>query len=193
MKTDRQLGQSIVSGFLAGIGAWIAGYVVMYLAIASEVRESPLHQMIEFLQGEPATYETVGWVFYNAHFVPTIFRNVPLAGTRTVTYIGDGNEFSPLLYLIPIVALVATGIVIAWYHQAESPTDGAVAGLSVAPAYFLLSVIGVFVFTVTVGEAQGSPELLPAIALAGVAYPIVLGATGGAIGGYLRARDSEIG
>lgn len=190
METDRQLGHSIVSGFLAGIGAWIVGYVVMYLAIASDVRESPLHQMIEFLQGEPATYETVGWVFYNAHFVPTIFRDVPLAGTRTTTFIGDGDEFSALLYLIPIGILFATGLILAWYHQADSPTDGAVAGLLVTPAYLLISIVGVYVFTVTVGEAQGSPELLPAIALAGVAYPVVLGATGGAIGGYLRAQQS---
>jgi hypothetical protein len=37
--------------------------------------------VIEALQGEPATVDMVGWVFYNAHLVLTVFSDVPVLGS----------------------------------------------------------------------------------------------------------------
>lgn len=179
---------SIVVGTLVGIIAWVIGYVGTYVVVAPDVRESPLHRVIEALDGEPATYEMVGWVFYNAHFVPTVFRDVPIIGSHTTSYIGGQDGFTVLLYLLPIGLLVASGFVLAQYNGATDPTQGAMAGLLLVPAYLLLSIAGIFLFEVAVGEASIAPDLLEGIFIAGIVYPLLFGGSGGAIGGILGSR-----
>jgi hypothetical protein len=57
------------------------------------------------------------------------------------------------------------------------------AGAAVVPVYLVLSVVGLVLFTVTAGPATGRPDPLLAILLAGVVYPTVFGAAGGALAG----------
>lgn len=184
-RTDRL---SLVAGGIAGIGAWLLGYAITYLIVAPEVRESPLHQVIEALDGEPATYEMVGWVFYNAHFVNTVFRDVPLFGGYATSFVGGQDGFAFLLYGIPIVLLVTAGFGLARYRAADTPTEGALAGVSVLPGYLLCSMAGVFLFEVTLGQARAAPDLLSAILLAGIVAPAVWAGAGGAIEGYRAWR-----
>lgn len=172
-----------VEGAIAGGAAWLLGYVVTYLVVSADVRDSSLQRVIETFGGESATYEIVGWVFYNAHFVNTVFRNVPFLGSRTTSFVGGDGGFTALLYVIPVGLLLAAGVALGRYRGVTTGTEGALAGVAVTPGYLLLSVAGVFLFEVTVGDISGGPELLPALFLAGVVYPVVFACGGGALAG----------
>lgn len=174
--------QSLLVGTVLGALAWGLGYVVTYLFVAGRVRESGLSFVLELLEGEPATYELVGWVFYNAHLVETVFRDVPVIGSRSVSYLGGEGGFSVLLYAVPVVALAAAGLAMARYQGATDASSGALSGATVFPGYLLLSTVGAFLFEVNVGGASGGPDILLAITFAGVIYPTFFGGAGGAIG-----------
>lgn len=180
---------TLLSGMVAGIGAWIAGYVVTYLLVAPNIRESSLNRIIEVLDGELATYELVGWVFYNAHVVDTVFEEIPLLGSQTVNYIGGEGGFTTFLYLVPVALLVATGIALARYRAVDTPTAGVLVGSTVVPGYLLGVVVGSVLFEVTIAGATGGPDLLPAIVLGGITYPLVCAGGGGAVGGLLEQRN----
>lgn len=179
----------IVEGAVAGIVAWMLGYALTYVLVAPDIRETDLHRILEAFEGEPATYEMVGWVFYNAHFVDTVFQDLPIVGSHTTSFIGGQDEFSVLLYVIPVGLLLASGLALARYRGAPDPTSGALAGVLALPGYLLVSVAGVFLFEVTLGGASGAPDLLAAIFLAGIVFPMLFAGGGGAIGGFLERRE----
>jgi hypothetical protein len=174
-----------VAGATSGVVAWVLGYALTYLVVAPDVRESSLQRIIETFGDGSATYELVGWVFFNAHFVDTVFRNVPFLGSRTANFVGGDQGFTVLLFAIPVGLLLATGVALARYRDAEDATDGALTGATALPGYLLLSLVGVFLFEVTVGDISGGPDLLPALFLAGVVYPLLFAAGGGAVAGLL--------
>lgn len=188
MTETQPSGSDLLSGAVAGIVTWIVGYVATYLLVAPNVRESGLARIIDVLDGEPATHELVGWVFYNAHMVDTVFREIPLIGSRTMTYIGGESGFTTLLYLVPVALLFAAGLALARYQAVESPTAGAIIGSMVVPGYLLGTVAGVFLFEVTIGSATGGPDLVTAVVLGGLIYPLVCAGGGGAVGGLLERR-----
>lgn len=181
---------SVVAGVVAGVLAWMGGYAVTYVIVAPDVRESPLQRFIEAFAGEPATYEMTGWVFFNAHLVDTVYRDLPLIGSQTTSFIGGEDGFTPLLYLVPAGSLLIAGIVLARYREADDPSRGALAGVLALPGYLLASVVGVFLFEVTLAGATGGPDPLPAVFLGGIVYPVLFAGGGGAIGGLLEARGS---
>ncbi|MFB6130822.1 MAG: hypothetical protein ABEJ28_08390 [Salinigranum sp.] len=184
MSTDRDGGRSIVEGAVAGVAAWIVGYAITYLLVAPAVRHSALQRIVQALGGTPATYEMVGWVFYNAHFVDTVFRGIPVVGSTTTTYVGDGG-FTPALYLLPAALLFVAGLALARRRGASDASDGALTGATTLPGYALASIAGAFLFRVAVGGASGAPDLLPAVFLAGIVYPAIFGGAGGLVGGLL--------
>ena len=188
---SEQRSQILRTGLLAGIAAWLVGYAATYVLVAPDVRDSPLHRFIEAFNEEAATYEMVGWVFYNAHFVNTIFRDVPIVGSQTTSFLGGEDGFSAALYLIPAGVLLATGLALARYHGVTNTTDGGFVGATVVPTYLLASIVGVYAFEVTVGSARGAPDLLPAIFLAGIVFPLIFAGGGGALGGGVGNRDES--
>jgi len=184
-------GSDLLSGTVAGIVTWVVGYASTYLLVAPNVRESGLARFIEAFDGRAATYELVGWIFYNAHLVDTVFREIPLIGSRTTTYIGGEGGVTTLLYLVPVALLFAAGLGLARYRAVDSPAAGALIGGMVLPGYLLGAVAGVFLFEVTVAGATGGPDLIPAVVLAGIVYPLVCAGGGGAVGGLLEARSRQ--
>ena len=172
-------GRPYVVGAAAGLAAWILGYVLAYLLVGSDVRESRLNQFAQTFGDGDATYELVGWVFFNAHFVDTLI-DAGFFGTGTTNFVGGEDGFAALLYLIPPALLIIAGVALARYSGSVDPAEGAVTGALVAPGYLLLSVVGAFLFRIEAGGASGQPDLLPAIVVAGVLYPVVFGAIGGA-------------
>ena len=186
MTASRRL--PIVGGAIAGIVSWVAGYVLTYLVVASEVRDSPLHRIVEALGGEPATYEIVGWVFYNAHLVDTVIQDVPLVGSHATTYIGGEDGFTMVLYAIPIASLLLAGIALAAAWGVSDVTEGTLVGITVLPGYLIASVAGVVLFEVTVGGASGAPDFLAGVVLAGIAYPLLVAGAGGLLVGLFRGR-----
>lgn len=179
----------LVVGGAVGATAWLLGYVLTYVIVAPDVRDSPLHRFVEAFEGEPATYEMVGWVFFNAHLVDTVFQDLPLVGTRTATFIGGEEGFTVALYVVPAGLLLATGIALARYHRATTPTEGVLAGLPAVPAYLLLSVVGALAFEVTVAGATGAPDLLSAVVFAGIVYPLTFVVIGGVLATLLAEEQ----
>lgn len=168
---------------IIGLGTWILGYAFTYLIVAPDIRGSFLQQIIEAFNGNPATYEMVGWVFFNAHFVDTVFQNVPLIGGQTTSFIGGDDGFTTLVYVIPVGLLVAAGMGIARYQAADTLNRGALLGITVLPGY-LIGVLGsLFLFEVTIGGVTGAPAMLPGIVVAGLIYPLVLAGAGGGFAG----------
>ena len=167
-------------GAAAGFLAWLVGYVLTYLLTATDMDDSALNAFIQFAEGESATHDLVGWVFYNAHFVDVRYVNVaPFSPRRH--FIGGADGFTVLLYLLPLLLLFAAGLAVGRYRGIADTAEGAVTGTLVLPGYLVLTVAGVFLFEVTVGNASGRPDLLAAIVLAGLLYPAVFGAVGGVV------------
>lgn len=170
----------LVPGAVAGLLAWTLGYVFTYLLVGSEVRESALNRFVEAFEGEPATYELVGWAFYNAHLVDVVYEGFS-GRFLPASYIGGEDGLTPLLYVIPPLLLIAAGLAIARYRGATDVNDGAVAGALVLPGYLVLAIAGAILFEVSAAGTTGRPDLLPAVFLAGLVYPAVFGAIGGVV------------
>lgn len=181
MSTDSSGSQlSLAIGPVGGAVAWLLGYALTFLLAAPEIEDSPIQEIIEVIQGDPATYELVGWTFYNAHFVDTIFEGIPVFGDVARNFIG-GEGFSELLYLVPIGLLLATGVAVGRAQGADELSEGMLAGLAVVPGYLALSAVGVFLFEISMEGVRGAPDLLPAIVLAGIVYPAVFAGIGGVL------------
>lgn len=172
----------LVLGAVVGVGAWIIGYVLLFLVVSPEVQDSAAQQLIEAAEGEPATYQMVGWVFYNAHFVDTMIVNLPFIGDQAANAIGGDDGFSQLLSLVPVGVLVAAGLGLARSQGVSDARDGLLVGVTVLPGYLLLSALGLVLFEVAIGSATVRPAQTEAIALAGIIYPLVFGAAGGVLG-----------
>ncbi|MCY4731880.1 hypothetical protein KY092_15070 [Natronomonas gomsonensis] len=179
----------LVPGALAGVAAWVLGYVFTYLLVSSDLRESGLNQFAQAFGDGDATYELVGWVFFNSHFAETVI-DAGFFGDTT-SFIGGENGFTALLYVIPVALILASGLAIGRYQGVTDINDGAIAGALVVPGYLILSIVGAFLFRVEAGGASGQPDLLPAIILAGIVYPVVFGAIGGAIASVTAEDDSS--
>lgn len=188
MVSNRVDSATLIAGGLLGVIAWAIGYATTYVVVAPAVRDSPLNRIIEAFNGAPATYEMVGWVFYNAHFAPTVFRDVPLLGRHTMSFIGGEDGFTVLMYAIPVVILIGIGGGFALYHRVPDPAAGVLVGGTLVPGYLVMSIAGVFLFEVTVGSASGAPDLLPGVFLSGIVWPAFFGGGAGAAGGLLRTR-----
>lgn len=176
-----------VESAVAGVAAWGLGYAFTYLLVATDIEASPLNRLIEFFGGESATYELVGWVFYNAHLVDVSYSEVGIFSPPR-SFIGGENGFTALLYLIPPALLLVSGLAVGRYRGVRGTNDGAMTGALLAPGYLILSIVGVFLFTVSVGDASGAPDLIPAILIAGVIYPVVFGAIGGVLASVTNDR-----
>ncbi|WP_336325786.1 hypothetical protein [Halovenus sp. HT40] len=172
----------LVLGAVVGVGAWIIGYALLFLVVSPDIQDSFIQQFIEAVEGEPATYQMVGWVFYNAHFVDTVIVNVPVLGDQTANAIGGEDGFSQLLSLVPVGLLVAAGLGLVRSQAVSDVRDGLLVGATVLPGYLLLSALGLVLFEVAIGSATGRPAQVEAIVLAGIVYPLVFGSLGGALG-----------
>ena len=177
----------VVGGGLAGgIAAWLIGYLVVYLRNANEIENSLGSGVLEALTNENVTWKLVGWIFYNAHNVAV---KIPGFFGQTAQNFLAGSEETALtaLFVLPPVLLIAAGVVTAWNTVAD-PTSAARNGAAVMLGYLPLSVIGAVLFAVSVGDVTAGPDLVTAVLLAGLVYPLVFGAVGGLVGGHLSAE-----
>ena len=169
------------AGAGVGIGTYLLGYLVSYVWLSGSIEErlAGYNFIAELFGGEPiAVWQGIGWMFYNAHFVST--RIDGFGGTQSQNFIAgsDGGSIA-LLYAVPIVLLLAAGLLTARLADAEAPADGAIAGAAVAIGYFPLALAGRFLFSY---QGSAAPDLVTAVLLAGLVYPLVFGAIGGVLG-----------
>lgn len=161
----------------AGVGAaaFIGNYVLIYILTA-----------IDGLQnlGEIATWKAVGWVFYAAHMVDAEASVMGQTQSFNV-FEGTGTQGltstipETVYYLVPVVVLLAAGYVVYQRVGDDLSTEAAAGvGATIAAGYVVLAAIGTFLFKESIGGASVAPKLTTSIAIAGLAYPIVLGAAG---------------
>lgn len=179
----------LASGAIAGVLAFLGGYLLTYLLKAGSVSDLFTTTLGE-AQGsglsQPGDWQVVGWFFFQMHTVAT--ETILTAGSLSETSATTGSVESWLL-LVPIALLLAFGYIVARNADVGGIADGAQAGATVTVGYAAVTVAAVFLSswsesvsafgetaTVTVG-----PAVVTGILTAGVIYPLVLGAVGGAV------------
>ncbi|WP_255170618.1 hypothetical protein [Natrononativus amylolyticus] len=178
------------AGALGGAAAYALGYLLTYLTQRGSVDErlEAFNFVAALFGGEPIpSWQAVGWLFYNAHFVDT---ELPaLAGTRTQNFVAsaDGGSLA-LLYLLPPLALLGAGFAVATASSARTLEDGGLRGALVVLGYLPLAVLGVVAFGYAIGEGTVAPDAITAVGVAGVVYPVAFGGIGGAIAAVIARR-----
>lgn len=174
---------SIAASAGLGVLAAAVGYLVTYLLIVDEVRDA-------FGDGV-SDWQGVAWYFYNAHMVDIEAEGSfgGLGGSTSVDFIAETEATSAtLLYVIPPLVLLSIGAVLAYQLHARDLEEAVTVGAPMTIGYAVVMGLGALVTeSSTEGtffgiEASGSmaPDLLPAIVLGGILYPLVF-ATAGAV------------
>lgn len=188
--TDQIDVRTLGVGGAVGIAAYVVGYLLTYVTQRDTVEEQleTTNWLLQLLGGEPIPpTRAVGWLFYNAHFVDTVVPD--FGGQRTVNFVAqsDGGSVA-LLYLVPPVLLLAAGVAIAYAAGGSGPAAGAVAGALAVVGYLPMAIAGRIAFTYPIRDAAIVPDVVTAVLLAGICYPLVFGAIGGVLAGFVRGR-----
>lgn len=173
---------ALARGAVAGVAAWLLGYLVAYVWKAEAVAEAlrGVGVVSQLLGGEAVpAWKGVTWLFMNAHFVATRVPTVA-GGTRTANF-ATGEGGSVALLALPAVLLLVAGLLVAQGRRGGA-TAGAAAGAALVVGYLPLSAAAAFATSHAIGETQAtvSADPVTAILLAGAVYPVALGAVGGA-------------
>jgi len=190
---------SLRPGLVLGVVAFLGTYAVMYSLRAERVASAVAGLPFALSASTPEVPQVVGWLVYRAHFVP-IEYSVSGAGGGSGelsfgSFPGAGDLVAALepglLLLVPLFMLFICGFYTAIQADVSTPKTGAVAGATVVVGYLLLVVVAVAaltwslslaVFNLTVTASIG-PGQAQAVFIAGVVYPLVGGALGGAAAG----------
>lgn len=170
------IAQALPLGAASGVAAYLVSYVVLFVFLLIDGGD--------ILQQE--AWKAAGWVFYGAHNVSVTFSGFGQSASQNVLASLSGLTSIPVIvyYLVPVVVLIALGYVVASRTLTGSdPVAGAAAGATVVASYLVLAILGSFLFAIGMGGASASPDLVMSVLLAGLAYPLVFGAVGGAIAG----------
>lgn len=189
MVSRTDLRESLPGGVAAGVVAFVLGYAVAYLAAAGDVAA----QLDPFspLSDPPAVWQGVGWVAFAMHNVPV--RTVGSVGGVVETTLRAGELRETWLLLVPVVLLAVVGYLLARNAGTDAPADGALAGTTVTAGYLPAAVLGLVLVRWSLeGSALGQsvdvtigPDPVAAVLVAGLLYPAVLGAAGGAVAGLV--------
>ncbi|AAG19881.1 transporter [Halobacterium salinarum] len=172
---------------IGGITAYVVGYAVTYLWQSDAVGAAlqSYNAVLALLGGDPIpTWTAVGWLFYNAHAVA--FSTPAVGGSRlSRNLIIDGN--APLvLLLVPAGLLVVAGFIAGRHDGTPRADRGLRVGVRVTAGYAVAAVLGVALFRFTAGTATVHVEYALGVLVAGIGYPAVFGAAGGALAAVTR-------
>lgn len=179
---DLEGGPTALFGAVGGAVAYVLGYLVTYVLTADTIENSLTGRIVEFATGEPSTWKLVGWVFYNAHFAETRVPGL-FGGSSLVNFIAETDAFSALLYVFPAAFLLVAGLALARAAGATDASIGGIAGGAAIVGYLPLTVVGAVLFGISFGDTTAGPDLVAALFLAGIVWPVVFGGLGGAAGG----------
>jgi len=189
---DEVVFDNIQVSALLGVGAYVANYVLMYIFV-----------IIDGVELGNDSWKTVGGILYNSQFISiksssgaqTLTFNIvdKTASREGYAQILEQSDIATTVpgivyHLAPIITLVAAGLVVVHQLGSELNTETAAAkGATIAIGYLPPSVLGVFIFSSSssTGEVTTSPELVPAIILAGLILPIGFGGIGGVLNNEL--------
>ena len=177
--------KTLLRGGAAGLVAFLLGYVLTYAWKAPAVDESlrGINAVAELLGGQAVpTWKAVGWLFFNAHVVAT--RVPALGGGQNVVNFIDASDDGSLvlLYVLIPVVLVLAGAAVARYGRSDRLGTAAASGAAIVVGYLPAAVaLALLVGHTFGGGATVAPDLVTAVAVAGVLYPAFFGALGGAV------------
>jgi hypothetical protein len=188
---------SFVGGILGGGVSYPIGFVVVsflfLVSVESETTTSDAPELFELADASLQAFVSIfAWVFYGAHGV-----KISLAGGTDAVHVLSALDLNTLVYaLIPAAILFVFGGIIALLKRASGLAGGFVSGASVVFGYLPLVVAGALFFQVSAGGVDARVQLLPAILIAGLLYPLVCGGLAGVlkvvvinvIGGGIRER-----
>ncbi|MFC6754424.1 transporter [Halorubrum tibetense] len=173
----------LAAGAAGGIAAYVLGYLLVYVTQRGGIEEQleAFNFIADLFGSDPIpSWQAVGWVFYNAHFVVTEVP-VPFGGVRSENFIAGSDEGTlTALYVVPPLLLLLAGLAAGRIANADDPAVGAQAGALLVIGYLPLAVIGALLFGYSIGDGTIAPDLITAVLLAGVVYPVAFGAIGGA-------------
>lgn len=100
-----------------------------------------------------------------------------------------------LYYLVPVLTLIIAGYLLySATGELHKTKEAAKIGATITTGYAILALIGIFVFRARWGVAEGgievgsiSPNIVPAIVVVGILYPVCFGAVGAIIRNETRA------
>ena len=191
--SDDSVLSGVGGGAVAGAAAYVFGYLSTYVTQQNQVDEqlAGFNFLADLFGSDPIpAWQAVGWLFYNAHFVDTEIPSLVGSG-RSLNLIAEADGGSlALLYVVPPLVLLVAGLAAGRLAGATTPVDGAKSGVLVLAGYLPLAVIGAFLFRYSVGDGSVAPDLITAVLLAGVVYPVVFAGAGGALSGLIANRDS---
>lgn len=196
----------LVEGGLFGAVAFVVGVVVTFVVAQLD---GDLSDRIDILTGEGtgaveidfgiSSLDAVLWTFFEAHLVD-IESTVEGGGesqSETVALLSEAS-FPELLYtVIAVAVLVGAGFLLVQRTGARTGQAAATGGAMVAIGYLPLALVSVFVsrasessstFGQTLSVTVG-PDLVTAVLVAGLVFPLALGA----LGGYLGFRQQGTG
>jgi hypothetical protein len=160
-------------GGLFGAIAFVAGYVLIYALLT-----------VDDLTPRENAIESVGQFFYNAQFVNLVNGDLAFNPLFQSDF-GSALTLPAVGYTI-LVSLVLIGagylLVNRMSVQPATPDEGARAGATLVVGYLPLAILGIFLFEFD----NTAPDIFTGVVLAGILFPVVLGA----IGGYLSARGN---
>jgi len=182
---------SVAASAGLGVVAALLGYLLTFLVVASEVRSG--------LESDVAEWKGVAWYFYNAHLVEIEATGdvAGFGGTTTVDFIAQSDTARvTLLYAVPPLVLLGVGALLAYHFDVRDLGEAVVVGAPVTLGYVVVLAVGAVVSeTSTQAEffgiqASGSmaPELLPAILLGGLLFPLVFATSGAVIAAVVQSR-----
>jgi hypothetical protein len=168
-------------GAIVGVASFVITYIVT--GIVFSVGYSGGGATSEF-----PTWKAGGWAFYSVHNA----NITPIS--QLAELFGAGLVPTPIAYLIPPAVLAGAGYYLAKDSGTESYTEGAAWGATLILGYLPLCFVGIFL---TSHSTEGlisfeiAPDFTTSLLFAGIIYPAIFGALGGAGEFDLRKSDRE--
>lgn len=191
--SEAPLGDAIAAvDWLAAVIAGILGAVLGYVLLAAVFVLGPAS--FGAISSTVEQVRQLGLLFYNAHFVDlvaSVSEGAAVAGGRRINIITEsaGQSTVPIVVylLVPVVTLVAVGLVATARRGDGEWIEAAGTGVGMAVGYVLVLLPATVLVTRSGGGSSISPDLLQTVAL-GLGYPLVLGTVGAAVGVALARR-----
>lgn len=165
-------------GAIFGLLAFVVGYALTLL----------LARVAGALIGAREPLEFAGLVFFGTHFVSET-ADLP-TGIQALSALGEMTSTIPkvVYYLVPVVVLTAGSYLMVnrlTDRESRSPEAGAKAGMTLVVGYLPLVVLGALLFSIPIytaapfASSAWQADLVSAVVLAGLVYPLAFGALGG--------------
>lgn len=206
-RVSATLKNGLVEGVVAGAVAFVVGYALLFLLKGEDMMNNFEENLALGAQSQgvsiselqsaglelPETWRVTGLAYHGVHKVE-LSMQVTIPGATEFSLRSPGQFYGGTLSaMIPVVVLLVAGAVVATYGNVGTLGKGAKEGAKIAFGYSLLVGATTIVFTwkTTVSGPGGTvtfelgPELVESFILAGIFYPVGIGAIGGVAGAAL--------